>query len=32
LAIAKGGTLVTLDRAILHLAGPTYAKHVLVLS
>jgi toxin-antitoxin system PIN domain toxin len=32
LAIARGGTLVTLDRGILHLAGPTYAKHVLVLS
>lgn len=31
LAIAKGGTLVTLDRGIQHLAGATYAKHVLVL-
>lgn len=31
LAIAKGGTLVTLDRGILHLAGIAYAKHVLLL-
>ena len=31
LAIAKGGTLVTLDRGILHLAGTAYAKHILLL-
>ena len=31
LAIAEGGTLVTLDRGILHLAGTPYAKHVLLL-
>lgn len=31
LTIAKGGTLVTLDRGILHLAGPKFAKHVLLL-
>lgn len=31
LAIAKGGTLVTLDRGISQLAGVTFADHVLLL-
>jgi hypothetical protein len=31
LTIAKGGTLVTLDRGIVQLAGATYAHHVLLL-
>lgn len=32
LAIANRGTLVTLDRAFLALAGPEYRHHVQVLS
>ena len=31
LAIARDGTLVTLDRGLVHLAGTAYAKHVLLL-
>jgi toxin-antitoxin system PIN domain toxin len=31
LAIKENGILVTLDEAIRHMAGPRYAKHVLVL-
>jgi hypothetical protein len=31
LAIAKTGTLVTLDRGIVQLAGAAYANHVLLL-
>ena len=31
LAIQEGGVLVTLDKAIKHMAGPTFEKHVLVL-
>jgi toxin-antitoxin system PIN domain toxin len=31
LAIKENGILVTLDKAIRHMAGPRYAKHVLVL-
>ena len=31
LAIHENGVLVTLDKAIRHLAGPRYAKHLLVL-
>ena len=31
LAIKENGVLVTLDKAIRHLAGPRYAKHLLVL-
>jgi len=31
LAIQGNGVLVTLDKAILYLAGPRYAKHLLVL-
>lgn len=31
LAVRSGSILVTLDKAILHLAGPDHAKHVLVL-
>jgi hypothetical protein len=31
LAIQENGVLVTLDKAIRYLAGPRYAKHLLVL-
>jgi toxin-antitoxin system PIN domain toxin len=31
LAIKENGVLVTLDRAILYMAGPKYSKHLLVL-
>jgi uncharacterized protein len=31
LAVKEGGVLVTLDKAMKHMAGPKYAKHVLVL-
>ncbi len=31
LAIKENGVLVTLDKAIGHMAGPRYSKHVLVL-
>lgn len=31
LAIKENGVLVTFDKAIRHLAGPKYAKHLLVL-
>ena len=31
LAIQEDGVLVTLDKAIKHMAGPKYGKHVLVL-
>ena len=31
LAIKENGVLVTLDKAIRHMAGPKYAKHLLVL-
>ncbi|MGD0732708.1 MAG: TA system VapC family ribonuclease toxin [Terracidiphilus sp.] len=31
LAIKENGVLVTLDKAMNHLAGPRYSKHVLVL-
>jgi uncharacterized protein len=32
LTVQQGGILVTLDKAILYLAGPAYSKHVLLLN
>jgi hypothetical protein len=31
LAVKENGVLISLDRAILYLAGPQYRKHLLVL-
>ena len=31
LAVRESGVLVTLDKAIRYMAGPKYAKHLLVL-